>query len=89
MIDPRYSFYRKYHVNPNGILNFFFIESIKFKKRIKKRPTKYGLYKLTLNYARNAYGRKDLKYYQLYYLIRQYKKFMNWIRRGKPIDTLE
>lgn len=82
MRDPRYHFQKKHHINPSGILNFYFIEGIK----LKAKPNKYGLIKLTLNYAKNAYGLNNLTYMQLYYFLKKYQHFMRWLQKGKPVD---
>jgi len=85
MIDPRFHFQKTYHISPAGILNFFMIEGIK----LQKKPSKYGLYKLTLNYAKNAYDLKNLTYMKLYYFLTRYQKFMKWLSKNKPIRIFE
>lgn len=82
MRDPRFHFQQIYHINPIGILNFFMVEGIK----LQKHPSKYGLYKLTFNYARNAYNLENLTYMKLYYFLTRYQKFLKWLQRNKPIQ---
>jgi len=79
MRDPRFNFAKKYQVDPDEILNFYFIESLKFKK-------KRGRFKATWDYTRNIYS-IDLSYHSLYAFIKRYKKFMKWIFKDKPVPT--
>lgn len=85
MIDPRFHFQKTYHINPNGILTFFAVEGIK----LQKKPSKYGLYRLTFNYAKNAYDLKNLTYMKLYYFLIRYQRFMKWLQKDKPIKMYE
>jgi len=77
MIDPRFLFQKRYGVNPDGIIRFYMIEGIK----LQKGPYKYGLFVLTLNYARSAYGLSQLKYHNLWYLINRYKVYQQWLSK--------
>jgi hypothetical protein len=80
MRDPSFTFYKKYKVNPKGILNFFFIEGMK----LQPKPSRYGLYKLTWQYAKNAYG-LNVSYWTIYFFIQRYKKFQHWLQKDKPV----
>jgi len=84
MRDPRFSFRKKYGVNPNGILNFFFIEGIK----LKHNRTKYRLYKMTWNYARNCYN-LNIPYHRMWWFLHRYEKFMKWLQKGKPVNIYQ
>jgi len=80
MRDPRFSFYKKYKINPNVVLNFYFIEGLK----LSPKASKYGLIQLTRRYIKNAYG-VDLSYWTLYLFLQRYKKFQKWLQRDKPV----
>lgn len=81
MKDPRFRFKKKFGIDPLAVLNYFFVESVKF--RYKKNY--YGVYKRLWLYVKNTYG-VNISYYQLLRFIHSYQKFMQWISKGKPVD---
>lgn len=83
MKDPRFHFQKKYRINPTGLLNFYFIESLKLNGRKQK-----GIMKNTWEYAKNVYN-LDIGYFALYAFIQRYKKFMKWLSKDKPVDIYE
>lgn len=66
-----------------GLLNFYFVESLKLNRGRKK-----GIMYKTWQYARNIYN-IDISYHALYAFIKRYKKFNKWISQDKPIRIYE